>query len=151
MNSTEAKMGGAFSEINKAMGYLAVGNLDSEIDVEKLEGGYKELTDSVNDIIIALRTSMNRVKGAVEGLAHGDLDVDIDSSDMEGAYEELASQVNQSIFNVNMALSEIQELGQNLKNGNFNEVSEIGEEMPGIYGDIVGDINIAIEQISEKI
>lgn len=94
---------------------------------------------------------MNSVKEAVEGLAHGDLDVDIDSSDMEGAYEELASQVNQSIFNVNMALSEIQELGQNLKNGNFNEISEIGEEMPGIYGDIVGDINTAIEQISEDI
>jgi methyl-accepting chemotaxis protein len=87
-------------EVNSAVEAAQQGLLDKRIDLSRVEGVTKQLSESINDLIIAVEKPINAAVEVAVALAEGDLTKRI-KGDYQGRFGAMKDSLNTAVDNLN--------------------------------------------------
>ena len=103
------------------------GNLDGRIDLSNKEGFWRDLSESINQLLDTLSTPIKTIDKIVNAMAQGDLTLRYDESG-KGEIKVLAQNLNEALNNLNDLLTKI---SQNAKvvDASTSEMNESSDDM----------------------
>lgn len=127
-NITEVKegekaVGMAQSEINKLIADVKNGELDSRLNDTNFKGFYQELARSMNALVDALVSPINKSIGALDTLAQGDLTTKINGdfkgrfADMQNAFNSLAQRMDSTMLKIRHATDAVYGASNEISSG----------------------------------
>jgi methyl-accepting chemotaxis protein len=103
------------------------GNLNARIQSNNKDGAWKELSDSINDLLISIANPVMEVNKIVNAMAQGDLTMRY-NDDAKGEIHRLTSGLNMALDNLNVLLYQISETARTIEESS-TEMLSTGEEM----------------------
>lgn len=114
------------------------GNLDVRITINKTEGAWKDLAESINRLLASVGEPIAVVTNIVNGLAEGDLTKRYER-EAKGQIGVLTSSLNQAMDNLSRLIAQISEVANTVETSS-TEMLTSGEEMNLNTGEIASSI-----------
>ncbi|MBN1302616.1 MAG: HAMP domain-containing protein, partial [Melioribacteraceae bacterium] len=108
MNKVIETLSDLINEISLLTNSAAEGHLSERGNVNKYNGGYKEIVQGINDTLDAVIAPINEGVAALERLSTGDLSVKIDST-YKGDHQLIKNSINTVVESLNKTLYEVSE------------------------------------------
>lgn len=103
-------------EVNSAVEAAQQGLLDKRIDLSRVEGVTKQLSESINDLIIAVEKPINAAVEVAIALAEGDLTKRIEG-DYQGRFGAMKDSLNTAVDNLNSMMIETRQATTSVHEG----------------------------------
>jgi methyl-accepting chemotaxis protein len=103
-------------EVNSAVEAAQQGLLDKRIDLSRVEGVTKQLSESINDLIIAVEKPINAAVEVAIALAEGDLTKRI-KGDYQGRFGAMKDSLNTAVDNLNSMMLETRQATTSVHEG----------------------------------
>lgn len=110
------------------------GDLSARIDVEHKSGAWRELSESINNLLLSVATPILSINRIINAMADGDL-TERSQDRVEGDFKVLTGNLNKALLNLNEFLSQISDNAVSI-NGSTNEMQVSGLEMASSTGEI---------------
>lgn len=103
-------------EVNSAVEAAQQGLLDKRIDLSRVEGVTKQLSESINDLIMAVEKPINATVEVAVALAEGDLTKRI-KGDYQGRFGAMKDSLNTAVDNLNSMMLETKQATTSVHEG----------------------------------
>ncbi len=146
LNTLSISLDLGLRNISDTIKQIAEGNFTTEVEWE-MPGVYSEITDNINQAIHQLNTVIHQIQDVSTAIRDGDLDKMVDVSKLTGVFADIGNVINEMSISLDLGLRNISETVKRIAEGDFN--TEVEWEMPGIYKEIIGRINSALNNAYE--
>jgi len=134
------------------IGGLAVaaadGRLDVRVSTEKYNGGWRELTNSLNNLVQAIVTPIHEMDRGLEALAQGNFNVRMEGG-FKGEFKHMIDVFNEMAVNIGSYIAEISGVLSTLAGDDLDQ--EIKREYVGQFADIKNALNRIISRFNNVI
>jgi methyl-accepting chemotaxis protein len=135
---------------SKALTTAAVeGHLATRGNVEKFEGGYREIVQGVNDTLDAMTRPMMAMRDYMERIAKGDIPEQI-TAERRGDFRQFKDAVNTLIGAVNALVVDVIHLSEAAVDGRLSERADASQHQ-GDFRKIVEGLNATIDSLLRPI
>ncbi|WP_127471468.1 methyl-accepting chemotaxis protein [Thiomicrorhabdus aquaedulcis] len=118
-NKSISEIVSTFQTINNASQDLARGHLSAEIDLEKFDGGYREVMLNLKQAIQVQKESISSINLVMHTMTQGDFSQRI-TIDLPGEYSALKQFLNDSLDSLEHSIDSKNDILDNYKQGDFS-------------------------------
>ncbi len=133
------------AEAEKLISAAVEGNLDTRGDIDKFQGGYREIIQGFNrtlDAVVApLNTAIRFIQSMADGIDPGEID-----NRFAGQYGIFIDNLNRVLDSLNTMLGETIELTEAAKAGKLSYRADT-EKLKGGYAEIVNSVNKTLDAL----
>jgi len=122
------------------------GKLSTRGDVQKFNGGYKNIIEGVNNILDAVIEPIKEASAVLTEMQNGNLKVSV-TGDYKGDHADIKNALNSTIDSLSSYVTEISEVLDEMSNSNLDLL--INNEYKGDFAQIKDSLNLIIQSFNE--
>ena len=127
----------------------AYGRGDLSKDIERLPGKKARITEAVDDVKARMLAVNGEIKGLVDAAVAGDFSRRGDAESFQFVYREMIESLNSLMHSADRGLTEVGSLLAAVAEGDLTR--EADANLPGQFGELAGNANAAVRQLSSVV
>ncbi|MDR2939868.1 MAG: methyl-accepting chemotaxis protein [Clostridiales bacterium] len=124
------------------------GNLSLRVDESRYEGGWAEIINGLNGVMIAVSTPIGQARQALEAISEGHLNISM-SGEYNGDFADIKQALNSTAYTIKEMITDIDRILRGISENNLNQ--EVTSEYKGDFSEIKSAINRILDTLNQVI
>ncbi|RLA77050.1 MAG: hypothetical protein DRG78_17990, partial [Epsilonproteobacteria bacterium] len=134
-------------DIKFAISLVVDGELDKKLEVDQLEGNFKDISTGLNQVLSTFSKVIDNANSTFHEIQKGNLSVSLESQYSKGKYKILVDNINNMSSDLNELFSEASLVLENMSNGDLS--STINGDFNGDFANLKVSVNLLVKKFIE--